>query len=312
MANQLFIAEANPVKFYWTDRPVDPAKNYFLLGEDWFSKQVPFWYQKMPYFQKWQKTDTINLQVKANFDPIIWYIIDCKGSTVKGGDFDLKYTAIIGQPYKFYEAAIQLADVPAGSYYIVISAGIDGARMDWISEPISVKLQHPETFITEYKHSFNHLDVIYGTGISFYFRCEGNLIQYDPQNNGVVYIDQYLDAVQLSAYPFEGWKLSIGHSYGVPDWVIKKINTIFCFNYVTIEGKQFIRPAGTKMEANRLDEYPMAGWMMDVRPAQNLNSDFADSAFNNKIAITYNIDANLFGTLNNIPENNTIQITQTR
>jgi hypothetical protein len=311
--NQFFIAAVNPVKFYWTDRPVDPAKNFFLLGEDWFSKQIPEWYQKIPYLQKWQQTDTINLQVKSNFDPIAWQVRKCDGKTiVKNADFEKKYTAVIGQPYNYYEANIQLADIEEGEYEIVIIVGSGDNTMTWVSEPQSIALKHSDTLIFNYKSTFNDQDVIFDTGIEFFFRCEGFINTYDPQNNAKTFDDQYLNMVPLSATASDNFKLNIGGSYGVPNWVAKLINTFYCCNYVLTEGLQFVRPSGTKMEATRAERYPMTGWLMDIVPASNYGSDFADSSFNNKVAVTYNIDASLFGTTNDDPANNTIRITQIR
>lgn len=311
--NQFFLAEINPVKFYWKERPVDPAKNYVLLGEDWFSKQIPEWYQKITYFQKWQQTDTINIQAKSNFDPIIWQVRTLDGkSIVKNGDFIMKYTAVIGQPYNYYEANIQLADIDAGEYEIVLIVGSGSSIMTWVSEPQEIALKHSDTLIFNYKSSFNDQDVIFDTGIEFFFRCEGFINTYDPQNNAVTFEDQYLNSVPLSGTASDKFKLNIGGSYGVPNWAAKLINGLYCCNYVLTEGKQFVRPAGTKLEPTRVERYLMAGWLMDIVPAENYGSTFGDSSFNNKVAVTYNIDASLFGTTNDDPANNTIRITQLR
>lgn len=308
MPNTIYIPYSNPVPFYQVGVPSVAGKNFIHLDEDWFSSQILDWEQKISYFQPWQQTDVVRLQVKANFDPIRLDLIDCMGAVVKTDDFVMKPTAIFGQPWKVYEVEMQLADVEEGIYYFLISAGFGEDVLQFLSEPIDIKLKHPDTLLYSYKNSRNNLDVVYGAGIQFGFRCETIIGDYQPGVKSSVYEDQVLNLVELSAYPYDQFKLKVGGSYGVPNWVAKKVNMIFCNDFVLLDGRQYVASEGTKLEPNRADRYPMTGWTMDIRPASNRFSGIYDATFDDETAITYNIEAGIFGTMNDLPTNNQIVI----
>jgi len=315
MANQLYIPKLNPVQFYWVSRPFPFGKNRYFIDEDWFSAQIPEYYQKIQYLQKWQTSDTIRLQIKANFGPISWQVIDCTGQLLKSGDFSIVTTNVVGQPYIYYQMELQCADpdLKKGQIYLIINAGFGETVMQWISEPMELGTRFPNTMLYTYKHSHNVLDVVFDTGIEFQFRCESNLPPnlYTPGVTAKSYNDQNMNSVLISATPFDQFTLSIGGSYGVPGWVIKKINFIFCCDYTDVEGLKLTKPEDSSWEVNKIDLYAMCGWKTEVRPAINKFSDSADETFNQQVTVVFNIDANVFGTFNDLPENNNIQIIDT-
>ena len=310
MANQIYIPYSNPATFYVVGAPAVPGKNFIHLDEDWFSTQIHSWEQEVKYFQKVQQTDVFNIQVLSEMDPLVLELIDCHGRVVKTENFTIKPTAIFRQTYRVYEATMQMADVPEGIYYLLITAGFASNTMRFISEPLDVALVHEDTLLYTYKNSINNLDVVYATGIQFHFRAETIIADYDPGSKSTVYEDQILDLVQLSATPFDQFKLKLGGSWGVPPWVAKKVNMIFCNDFVLLDGVQYVKTDGAKLEPSRAERYPMAGYTMDIRPAYNRFSGIFDPTFDDEVAVAYNIEGSVFGTMNDYPSNVQIVITE--
>src|SRR5690242_19512839 len=123
MPQMFYISKANPVTFYQVGVPAVAGKNFIHLDEDWFSKQILSWEQEINYYQKWQQTDTITLQVRSEFSTIRLDLIDCSGAVVKTENFVKKTTSIVGQLWSTYEVNMQLADVDEGLYYLLITVG---------------------------------------------------------------------------------------------------------------------------------------------------------------------------------------------
>jgi hypothetical protein len=313
MSNVVYIPSLNPVQFYWTEKPFPVGKNQYMLGEDWFSRQIPNWYQKIDYPQKWQTSDNIYLQYQSNFGPGAWQIINCSGVVISSGDFAEMLTVPSGQLYKYYEATIPMAGIDEGTKYIVLNIGFGETIMQWISEPLSIAASHPGTLLFTYGANGDYMDVWFYGGQTFAFRCEAILNQYLPGSKTKLYEDQIMNTVQLSSVPFDEYTLQLGGSYGLPDWAARKMNMNLCCPTVFAEQLQIVKAAEDgKLTPNRIELYPMAGWSMQVRPAKNSYGDLADTDFNLKRRIAYNIDANVFGTMNNIPTNNTIQIIESK
>jgi len=313
MAGNVYIPQANPLTFYQMGVPDVAGRNVTLLGKDWFSKQIIPTQQKIAYLQKWQLTDTVKLHIQADFGPLRLDLVDCKLKVIKTVNFVLKPTAVFNQLWSTYECEMQLADVPEGDYYyFLLTVGSGNNTLQAITEPQSIVLSDPYTMLYQYKSTYNNLDVLYkATGIQFNFRIESAIIEYTPGNKTTIFQDQRLNSVQLSAYPFDQFKLMIAGvagSYGIPNWAIKKMNYIFCNDFVLIEGTQFMPASGAKFEAVRQPQYPMAGWQIDIVPASNLDSTVLDLTFDDSVSVAYNIDAGIFGTTNDLPTNNQITL----
>lgn len=310
MANILKISTGNPVQFYQANKTFFAGKNQYLLSEDWFSRQYPKGFF-VNYTQKWQKTDEIYLQVQANFDPITWTIINCRGAVLLEGDFSIINTVPSGQIYTYFEATIQLADpaISEGQFYIIINAG-SGPLVQWISEPQFVATSISNTLELQYTATGDYQDMWFDDDTIITFRAEARIIDYQPSMVSTVFIDQDQDAVQLSGTPFDAWKLNL---LWCPNWVAKKVNQITSFPQWYAERVQFVRlEASSKFDPNRPDRSAFASWSLDIRPANNELYDFSDSDSNRRIATVFNVNAKVFGTINNVlPSDATITIINT-
>jgi hypothetical protein len=123
----------------------------------------------------------------------------------------------------------------------------------------------------EYRNSRYHEDVIFETGITFSFRVEGAFGFLNPFSADQIYNDQRYNSVVLSSRTYRNFPLSIGGSFGVPDWVIDKINLIFSCNDVKIDSKSYAKASDTKFSFNEEDNYPMRGLSFEVREKSTAN-----------------------------------------
>lgn len=303
MGNILKIPTANPIQFYQSGKTFFAGKNQYFMGEDWFSNQSPDFYERINYLQKWQMTDSIYLQVQANFGPVSWRIINCSGTMIKEGSFLVIGEVPPGQIYTYYGANITLDDMPEGQFYVLILGGDPSDPIvTWISEPQQLAVSWPYTVRVDYWALNDFADVWFNVDTVFTIRVEARINQYQPSAVSSVFTDQTQDYVQLSGTAFDAFKFHVGGSYGVPDWMIKKLNQIVCFPHWQVEKVEYVRlNDGAKFEPNRVERYPMAGWQLDVVLADNTLYDFSDSDSNEQIAVVYNIDGLVFGTINNTP-----------
>lgn len=293
--NKIRVGKGSPLKFSRVSPPVNPKYHTVFFDEDWFVNTIKPWQTQVEYFQKWQKTDEIDLQVQANYDPIKLEIRDCAGRTIDTLDFELRNTVIEGQPFQVYELNIQLADLAEGVYYFLLIAGFGDSIQMMVSEGIDLKLSHPDTVLIEYSNSFNKGGIIWDTGIKMAVRVEGEIINYEPGSEDVMYIDQTHDTEPLSSVPYDGFTFAIGGSFGIPDWVAQKINWIFSLDSVFLDGRQFVKAEGAKFEKVQVENYPMNGWTLQISPSRNLDFDEYDDTFDDEVVVTFNIDTALFG-----------------
>ncbi|MBF0651293.1 hypothetical protein IR083_20960 [Dysgonomonas sp. GY75] len=103
----------------------------------------------------------------------------------------------------------------------------------------------------------------------FDFRIEGGFLYgemiFDNESNG--FRNQEYINTQLSAYPFEKHKLTLGTPKGVPIWAARKINLIYSLSEITVDGKTYIRSDGSAPEITQIiPSYPLYVIKIDVEP----------------------------------------------
>jgi hypothetical protein len=312
MANQVLFSILNSVPFYWVERPVPSGKNQFFMGEDWYVNQIPSWYSKSKYSQPYQKSDNVYIQLQSNMGVHNISLVSCSTKLAQKAATFTQITTIptpAPMPRNYFEVLIQLADVPEGEYYFLIKSGTGNTIITHVSEPISIKLQHIETVQVQYKGAGDDLDVWFDGSQIFTLRVEGRLNTYAPGAVFKTYQDQILNTVQLSSVPYDQYKFTVGGSFGIPNWMLKKLNALLSYDTVIVEGLQIVKADGSKFDVTRVDRYGLIGASIDVQPALNKTYDLADSSYNNRVNVVYNLDATMFGTFNDLPGNNIIQIT---
>lgn len=270
----LNIPDLNPVKFY-SETLTYPVNYRSRFMDDFnFQNQLRDFEYKVKYNQKWMLDDIIHLFMETDFTDLKVHVIGCDENIYKTYTPAVVTSAINPSPLDFRSVSITLDDLTPGIYYLRIQVTLLGAKKNYDSEPFELSELVENSVLLHYSNETNDYDVAFDTGIVFALRVEGGLSTegYRPGSKRKVYEDQNLNAVRLSATPFETERLVIGGSEGVPKWVIKLVNAIFCCDYTTIDGKQYVRMEG-EIEPKREENYPMAGWSFDVREAKNKYSN---------------------------------------
>lgn len=280
--------------------------------DDWnFSDTIRPEEEVVDFKQHWQKNDIIYVQILSNYAPHQLEMYDCNGDLVAGAVFVLDYipTSIEGSGVKVYEASVALDTYDEGFYKFLLKSG-SPVLETYESEWIDLKALHGTSVQLKYKHDENDYETVFETGIEFQFRIPGGLIYDQPGADRTVFIDQPRNMTLLSSKSFSIWKLFIGEAGGVPPWLIERVNDIFNCSTVLIDGRQYIANGDAKFEANREKEYPMAGWVLEVRPSKSQNKKrfVAEGNQGSPSSVVYQIDSRGFGTITGPASSNVIKI----
>lgn len=324
MADNIFdIPLLCPIKFFprkdpkypsfdnapWLD--IIPAQN----KRPSYNRQPGFYTQK--WFNDGTDFDPIRLQIPSTFTPIQLDLLDCTGAVVSTYLGTSKADPAILTGWGLYEWDIEppLLD----QYYWQLSVGVPGTGPEdpgtleqWISEPQATIAKKDGTLLFRYKHTRNYFDVVFSTGIEFYFRCEGWIGRIMPKVKGTDWEDQPLNLETITAKPYREFPVNIGQQAGVADWVTDKVNRIQACDTVYTNDVQYTRPDGNELTEIAIRNWPTSAWTVNVRQTKNRNSLRTQNGNSPALffLVTYNINTRLFGTQNAPPSTNPITITR--
>lgn len=277
-----------------------------------FRNQIRYYEQQVESPQKWVFGDPLALQVTSNFAPVNMDLIRCDGISVASYNFDVIDTNLFNPGFEVYEYKSVIPVVEEGLYYYLLKVGSDATLETFISEPQYFAPSLPQTVFYKYRNTFDAFDVVFQTGITFGFRCDGSRGKLTPQSKTTVWQDQPLNLKIIKSIPYRTFKMNVGGKYGVPDWVIDKVNRIHCCNVTFMDDTQYTLEEGAKWEPIEAEFYPLKGWRIDIRETKNRFSLRAQNNFSpaEQFAVVYNIETKAFGTFNGSASNNIIQITK--
>lgn len=304
--NTIYIPLLNPVNFYELT-PVELPQYLTKHMEDYrYAETVFNWEHPACYCQKIQRSDVTYLQFISNFSQIEIQVIDGDGAVYLSQNATQKLQNKFMPGAYAYETSISWDDFAEGEYFIKL---VLGASI-MISEPIILREIHENTLLLEYDNSRFHAQIIFETGISFSFRVEGSIGHVAPSSNDQYYDDQRFNPTILSSKPFDNFPVILGGSYGIPDWVIQKINYIFSCNNVRIDGKLYAKTSESKFTFKEEENYPLRGMEFTVRPGLNRGYKILNPEIdtNLRLIVVHNIDSRLFGDLSEQAGSNVIQI----
>lgn len=274
-----------------------------------YSETIGSLYEQQPYAQPWQSNDIIPFQVLSNYAPHQLELYDCNGIQIDTFVLTYKSSSIEVTGQKAYEAQIALNGYNEGYYQFKIKSG-SPVLETYVSEWIDLKSLHTNTVLIEYTHDENDFDMVFETGIELKLRVHGEVAQFQPGSDRTVFVDQPRNLTQLFGKSFSTEKFIIGDTWGVPDYMIEKINNIFLCSTVLIDGKQYVGNEGAKFEPNREPLFPMGGWVFELRAAKASTKKrfVADGMQGSPTTITYNIEGKGFGPSSSPASSNIIQI----
>lgn len=292
MSSSIKISHLNPVRFY-----------LFGTGDTW-SNLLPYFEHHTNYFCKYRAGDQFRMQILCDeeLDPGISIdVVSLEtGEIVNSSLMSNTYPTIpetIRQygDYYVYNWVGQIADdySPVTRELIQIVLTVPHTTGDIVlkSEPIMLfNDTHSDkvidnTMVILYTHGENDYDTYFvdaegeNDQVTFLMRVEGGF-KSDGQTPGgkfTMFQDMQQRPVMLSAVPILTERVTFGSGYGIPNWLADKINRIFALDTVTIDGTQYSRAEGAKMERLTSDLiYPASAWHMDLVKTDNPYSDSAD------------------------------------
>ena len=118
-----------------------------------------------------------------------------------------------------------------------------------------------------------------------------------PDGSGAFYQDESGSAETLSGTPFMRRVLHLGNGYGIPDWMIKKLNKISFLNRVYYENVRYTRDEESKIEVIERVGYPMNMYRITLRESVATSGlSIVDSPLPGETNVAaYTLDAEAFG-----------------
>lgn len=297
MSSQIIWPHLNPLAVYNANQVDIPQYLTKHLHDTYFSEHQHDWKEHSNYVQKWQLSDTIKLQFKANFSGFQLSIINYRQTPIITAVPARSMTDTYNPGFFAYEYSIALNSLAPGRYWALLTTT---AGDKFISEPFDVKAKWPGTLYNEYTNNRFHGDVIFQTGIKFGLRVEGTIEWYNPKSTDTRMMQQSMSPLLLSSRPYSEQVLKYGKAEGIPDWLAYKLNWVWSCNSVEIDGKSFAKAEGATWEAHETDFVNTRGWSFSVQEGVNRGSKIMDSAngtVQRRLAIAFGIEGRLFGDL---------------
>lgn len=273
MATEVFFPKANPVTLH---RSTD--------GQ-WWTESIPSFEDSVKYCQKFQINDTVAFQVCVKDSSLVGIgceIVNPSGATLAtctittlASTFDDDYSQ-----YHISHTITNIADDTQCFIKLVLSLS-SGRTWTYYSEPLHVRTTWPNTLEIKYSHDENDFNMIFydavigdeDNKIDFTLRVEGGLKSdgFQPTSSDEIYRNDRADVTTVSSTPFLVLKFSFGDSKGIPNYLADIINRIFSCYYVQINSVYYNKAENAKFEATRSDNYPMAGWTLDLVEDEDMN-----------------------------------------
>lgn len=278
MANTLYDSYINPVKFHKLDN-VQLSNYVSRFMDDWaFRRTIQPWEEKICFYQPWLQADAVKIQYTSNFNPIVLRMYDRNGLLVHTQSFTTHQQNELDPLFFLRQISVSLAGFDPGKYFFTR----DLLGEIQYSEPfeildaedsglICLEDQDPTLYI-----EFSHYEPY--QGIKFFSPFEGALrvpaiLKYKATGSkDNVYEDQLLNQTMINARPFRLFDFILGGNRGVPPWLIDKVSRIFGCSTLQIDGRLYTKGEGAGFEPVLLENYPAAGWSIELREKLNRDS----------------------------------------
>lgn len=167
--------------------------------------------------------------------------------------------------FDVYESILSFNDVAAGVYYVRIrGVNLDASFTEFVSEPIDLRVSHPNTQLLEARNFDNAADVVFTTGITLKIRLEGKLQKPVPGRQDENYRESNGSPVKLTSRPQRKYKLEY---FNQPFYRLELLDVLFGWDQILINKVEYLSEEGTSEPANR-DFYLLANGNVTVEQKQ--------------------------------------------
>lgn len=276
----------NPLKFV----EISPANIPQYVSkhiDDWlFYKTIRSYQQPTNYINQWVNDDSIRNQYTSNYSPLSIKLFSCDGKFIESFTMDTRQQDFFNPGYYIRQTEIDLQTFDPGYYYFTIP---EANLISELLEICETKEDAPNTLYIEYSNTEMYGGVIFDSPFSPTLRIPGILRFKTPNSRDTIYVDQDEGDIMLKSVPSRIWQLIVAGPFGVPPFLIDKVNRILGCSDVKIDGKYYSKSldssAWEPVEVED-DQYPLAGWSIDVR--EKFNED----------SLTYENDSLIIGQRN--------------
>lgn len=281
------IPEQNPIRFI---EEKYPYPNDFAMYSNWFAEQLAQWDAPQNYRQRYTMADYIGVQVfhSLGYTSRVLEIYDCNGlvatniaptstGTLSGNIIQNADTGNV--PYQLntynWQIAFNTYVANEGTYFLRLKFGYEIGETQiydcYISEPILVQYQHPNTVLIEYVSLSNKNDAHFKTpDMFFHLRVEGEIRENGMANNLTMYNDQKMNPRLQNAIPYRKFNLLAGHFGGIPFWMVDKIDRAFSNDLVIANKVRYCRDIDAQIETvNKIDRWRKYGISLAIREYDN-------------------------------------------
>lgn len=296
MANTVIYPAINPLQFYKQVPDTDSRYNSRLFDNWYFSDTILPWEQRVEWHQPWQRSDVLHLQLFANYGPINLKLYKEDGTLVGTIPFDQIMVNFNDPNLYIYEVDVNMSSYDEGCYYFTITFG-SPVSLTFQSELIILSDNLESTVLLEYSHPSFREDMIFETGIQPKMRIPAVLKFKGPASKNTVYEDQPLNLTVIRSLSYRVFTLDIGAGKGIPDYMADKIDRILGCRTLLIDGVAYTK-MGDSIEPAAIEDYPLRGWRIDMRPSVNRASAHYENDVpqGRQVSVMINVDSKGFGT----------------
>jgi hypothetical protein len=272
-SNQIIQPEGNPVWFHELEPTLQDQYRSRHFEDFFYLETIYRWEQRREFLQPFQNSDSIRWQFQSQTAPLKYSLIDVEGRVwVENNMTDLLQNAD-DPAYRIYQADLSLAPYPEGVYFIKIECGaqnLDGTYpLVLISEPISIAQVQKDTLYLGYKGTNYYGSFVWATGFSPFIRLRATLRLKSPSSKDTFFEDDEMGMTLLQSKPYKVWLLNVGGPSGIPDYLATILNWVVGCKTLFIDGKQYTKNEGAKLEEASQANFPMRAWKIELRYAQN-------------------------------------------
>jgi len=308
------ISHRLPVKFIRVGATYPLQYHFKQMDTDWFTNRIGRYSVQTPYFQKWQTNDTFDVQFITEGLAATLVIIDCNGAEVDTITLNEIANDGLSAGQQLYVGTVDCSVLAAGeTYYLLATFGSGPTARQFVTEPILIAADWPETVVIDYSNDENDTDIIWNVagGYTSRIRVEGYIQRFRPGGRLSQYEDEPLDIVNLDSEPTRSYEFLVGSDQGLPDWMIDKINRALTCDNVSIDGYEYTLDKDAQLEEISTPGSPLSFWTVPIREANNRAGIAIDAEGENEgdLFVTYNINTKGFSS-NQAPANQQDAIVQ--
>lgn len=271
------IAPLNPIRFIDLKSNIDWPEIYNSRPFDLETyKQSIFDFQtNRCFFQKYQTNDKARVQIWSDFLPSCKIYNTSTGLNYVVPVTNMGLSFLPDLTFSVYEMEFDFSLYGEGLLYVEVKY-TDAIEFVYLSEPIDIKETWINTVLFEVSNDENAFSIIFQHNpdnlldkFKIVSRVEAIIDNFTPKADRIVYNDQIRNNTLLWGTPFREFRLNIGGRAGISDWLIDKINRMLACNEVSIDGEFYTASEGADWEPNRGEDYPLAGWRININPVEN-------------------------------------------